>query len=845
MSLCDVKNIDQDVQRRLEDYLFSSSSIIFTLKRFRGDLISVRFSSVQGVVYECLYKKKLGAGAVGQVYLFADSVSRVAFAIKESEDAHEIPMASKLVGSGCNVLRTRYIGGAEDEYWQQPENKGKKRLHVFLMELADGDLGNLLEKKVRMSPADALQLVEQLRQQMLCLYEVSNRQYVYCDIKVGNIFYKCHSDLTHFRVFLGDLEGAVPIHKQKDRIYFYNNTFVPEEGTFVGEADMNTPEGSLQKKALLSFSVGIALLSLAMFFINPNKVMKYLDQYYPPIIPELKKKKMLMTTSAIQQFLNKLYGNNKLGRYLSDDYKKRPDIRTPLTTLENPIQPYVDVNSFEEFNVEQVLSDIQHTATLLQATAQDMKRYAEQNNADKVERLYEEAQVLEKHFLQQAKAMRQVNTKLITPNQKRHLEEHTLQHLNAVQLARNIVQSERAKHLSTKGVTKPVLQEFPEEQKAAEVSAPQKKKKAAPAPKELPNPTIFDTTDPATFTDILKYFQKTHVDVKTNLVDFVQNPPTVLNAQALKLVLDHFIMLKSNPRIAFLRQPLTFVLFHEPVGGLLLIQDVNVNVQAQANPYSNVVLLAQSWESLTRQVTLLQQEIDLFLGPHMHEMDEYCQHYSTTTYLFYMKLCRMIEKLPLKTKQLIEEERENVSNIQLDERVITLQHYYFVLQKALFQCKVLLYTCRVLTGLEKKYGNVFKFKWYTECVAEKMGNLDFIQKIHVLDQYVLQYSQWLLTNEPVSCSSLKETLQSQTFSFIANEKDHTLRYMRCSHIVQDLILKLRGTQKHYSATQLLSGIKNLSRQNKNVGIDFSDYIQKGEEHVTELKNRALFNKMQF
>lgn len=74
MSICDVKNIDFELQRRLEDHVFAVAPLNASLTRTSEGVLSALRLQFEGISYEFVNQKQLGEGQVGKVYLFHDPV---------------------------------------------------------------------------------------------------------------------------------------------------------------------------------------------------------------------------------------------------------------------------------------------------------------------------------------------------------------------------------------------------------------------------------------------------------------------------------------------------------------------------------------------------------------------------------------------------------------------------------------------------------------------------------------------------------------------------------------------------------------------------------------------------
>lgn len=337
---CDIKNINTVLQQHLEDKIFARGPLHIKFSRTETRELNCMWLKVDGELYMFHNSKRLGQGATGTVYMMEDFDHHVAFAVKESITSNDMVLSDRLIEQNCDVLKSRYVGYGEDSYWK--DRVGEERLYLFIMELADGDMTHLLDvKKASMSAHMAVQVVEKLRQQMLCLFNLTpDREYAYCDVKLQNIFYKCApGNLQDIRVFLGDLESAVPVQVSKLE-YNYNSTHSPPEGSRVRMYGFESESSQARRRGFLSWNIGIALLSMTMFFTNID-VGRYLVQYVnrSEIQEELRRKNLLVPHEVIQKYVTNQYQRvgHRFGDYLQDLPGLRPRIDLPLVAVSTPI----------------------------------------------------------------------------------------------------------------------------------------------------------------------------------------------------------------------------------------------------------------------------------------------------------------------------------------------------------------------------------------------------------------------------------------------------------------------------------------------------------------------------
>jgi len=287
MSFCKKpKNINQDNQNRLDSYLFGNrynpNDVTINSKGDRCEIhIGNRGEKNNSNPNYYLFSSSntLGSGAYGTVLKYVDSNKRVALAVKFTSDNEEEEISNALNNSNCHILKMRQSG----KNWSVPRTIWMRLFSGLLstaisgfsyfMELADGDLyGFLMDEAIRPElknhPKIFLDIAETIRVQLLCLFNL-NKNYVYTDIKLANILYKCdeHNNV-HF--MLGDLGSAVP-SDSGDYIATY-----PPVNFGQGLFKLKT---LLEKESTLSWQMGILLISLFPFykFSTNTQILKYMS----------------------------------------------------------------------------------------------------------------------------------------------------------------------------------------------------------------------------------------------------------------------------------------------------------------------------------------------------------------------------------------------------------------------------------------------------------------------------------------------------------------------------------------------------------------------------------------
>ena len=273
MSVCKPRIQNLSLQRIVDNFLFGKdqkgylSREYFTFNQPKKQLTL----KIGNVKFNFQFEKELGSGTYGTVSSYRDPINNVYIAIKESSD-DEDKITHALLNSNCNVLKSRSLGKL---------GKGKKNL-IYIMEKAEGDLLNLAY--VVQKPTGIpfiLNIVEQVRRQMICIYELSpNFLFMYTDIKLLNILYKCDdpSNLNSYRVFLGDLGSAIPT-KLNSNTYSFVSTYPPlPRRDLVGIKDQN------EQFDFMSWQIGVLLLLMRVFLATSRskigEEISFVENYF-------------------------------------------------------------------------------------------------------------------------------------------------------------------------------------------------------------------------------------------------------------------------------------------------------------------------------------------------------------------------------------------------------------------------------------------------------------------------------------------------------------------------------------------------------------------------------------
>jgi|LakMenE01Jun11ns_1017448.scaffolds.fasta_scaffold9959251_4 serine/threonine protein kinase len=278
MSFCKKpKNINADNQNRLDAYLFGPTynPADITINN-KGDRCLINIGnqgpkiSTNPNCYMFSMSDRLGSGSYGTVVKYIDTNKRVAFAIKFTSSNEEEEISNALNNSNCNTLKVRHSG----KNWTVASSISKFSNFSYFMELADGDLSgflmdNNITPELKNNPKIFLDIAETIRNQLICLFRLDNK-YVYTDIKLGNILYKCdENNVIHF--MLGDLGSAVPSASGD-----YAATYPPVNFS-TGLFKLKTMR---EKESTLAWQMGILLLLLFPFYMFSTRaqVIKYKNE---------------------------------------------------------------------------------------------------------------------------------------------------------------------------------------------------------------------------------------------------------------------------------------------------------------------------------------------------------------------------------------------------------------------------------------------------------------------------------------------------------------------------------------------------------------------------------------
>ena len=306
--------VNKKNQKKMDKYIFSDSfnpGINDVILNIPEKTLNIMIKEKQ---YEFIMVGSIGKGTYGEVYKLVNKKLNIAFGLKIQDENTEKEISDFLNKKSCNLLKVKYIATT---------TCGSI---MYLMELANGDLTKLKKFYQKCNPNQTKKtltfyrdVAEEIRNQIVCLLENSNYQYVYIDIKLANILYKCIQDEKNkniIRIFLGDLGSAVPFKDENNNI-LYVSTFIPwEYRKNKGFLNFKTDK---DKEKALSWMIGILLLS----FIN--------DHMYTLNHINISKIKNI---DIFKQQIHDSYGSS-FSAYLDKNPRNRPDIKLPLPIVQS------------------------------------------------------------------------------------------------------------------------------------------------------------------------------------------------------------------------------------------------------------------------------------------------------------------------------------------------------------------------------------------------------------------------------------------------------------------------------------------------------------------------------
>ena len=306
---CNPKNENIMFQNELENYVFSNNYDFNNTDQSLNNRVISIYDKKNNNIFDFMIDKKLGSGGNGRIYKLKGADLKVYLAIKFGNSDDETKIAEELNNSNCNVLKVKSVGKQLKNY----QEKNKVENYAYFMELADGNLRDLALKFDSLGLNEInrfLTICEIIRKQMICIFDINN-DYVYIDMKLENILYKCRdsSKLNEYNLMIGDLGAAVPSGG------YYLSTYPPyEHRNQKGFINFNNND---EKLSALSWELGILLLS---FISGSNMNILAYNSIKNITIDNLQNLYLLMENT---------YGSD-IAKLLEPNHLNRRSIRIPL-----------------------------------------------------------------------------------------------------------------------------------------------------------------------------------------------------------------------------------------------------------------------------------------------------------------------------------------------------------------------------------------------------------------------------------------------------------------------------------------------------------------------------------
>ena len=317
LTVCNPRKEDVYNQNQLNRYLFSPY--------YNKDVVNqiVPGKILIGRNEYTFSHKPIGEGSFGTVYSLSDSISMTSLAIKFGESPDEVNIADELNRKipHCECLRVKAVG----KELSSPE--GKLYRYGYFMELADGTLYEFFTNIQQVYPHlktnkdewrnVLLGVGETVRKQMLCIYNMNN-DYVYTDLKMGNVLFKCRdpNNLSQVAIILGDLGSAVPDYNGS-RVSTYPPCEHRIDKRMIG---LN----NFEKEAVMAWGLGVLLLS----FIIDRRKLEQSNLFHKLFYGQIATLS-LHELNQLQRYMGNMYGSD-IANLINEDPNSRRSIRIPL-----------------------------------------------------------------------------------------------------------------------------------------------------------------------------------------------------------------------------------------------------------------------------------------------------------------------------------------------------------------------------------------------------------------------------------------------------------------------------------------------------------------------------------
>lgn len=330
--ICDRSRINQQNQDLFEDYIFNDELIVDTIE-IKRNIINIElnidsdiYRNIQpNAEYLKFYEiKRLGGGSYGNIFLYYNFDYNIEFALKKeklTENHANNPIEEKISnllneeGNDCNTIKVKFI-------------KQDRTNSYYILNKLEGDL-SFLVKKLNKFGIDNFQIIEiklniaeQVRKQVVCLYELDN-DFVYTDLKLPNVLYGCpdKDNLNELKIHLGDL-GSV----MKNVSGNYVSTYLPYEFAESGGVIQFEDDNHNQVNGFLAWLIGLVLLDL----IGSEESDNLLSVCSWSNITDVSEEYFEILANQMGDLVEDYYESPNLGLYFNFNSDDRPDIADSL-----------------------------------------------------------------------------------------------------------------------------------------------------------------------------------------------------------------------------------------------------------------------------------------------------------------------------------------------------------------------------------------------------------------------------------------------------------------------------------------------------------------------------------
>ncbi len=324
--ICKNMKYERVEQEKFLNLVFDRKFDVTNIKISKNQSVIVKDNDGNEIVLQ--YTKTLGEGSYGEVQLFSDGIRDLAVKFEIDEFSKEQEIADELYGKMCNAVEVRYI----ESVYKMKKNKEGKYHTKYILTPMNGDLHDL-NKRIRNLSLDISkvreikhQIAREIQKQVKCLFETNNK-YVYTDMKLSNILYKCNRSLSNFKVHIGDLGSAV-----SDLDNEYLSTYPPFEYRNKYDPSFNELKTNKEKRQVLAWSMGIFLLQLMSTF-ESERIMIYLtrDRIKFLTYDENSQKYFISRRPLnLEEIMKDYYGISGLSGFLSGNPESRLAYDSPI-----------------------------------------------------------------------------------------------------------------------------------------------------------------------------------------------------------------------------------------------------------------------------------------------------------------------------------------------------------------------------------------------------------------------------------------------------------------------------------------------------------------------------------